>query len=254
MLASSDMNVGMYNSATSMASLQRWQDVVSQNIASGSVPGFKKNEVSFEAISAGIMGVRQDGRVMSTPATMAIATTSVNYQQGQVQQTEESTHMALASEGFFRVQGQGYEYYTRDGEFHFDPQGQLVNKSGHVVMGQGGPIQRMPDEGDITVLRNGMVLQGDNTIGVMDVVDVPDRSALLRVPGGFRIDPESAVMPVQVEDPGLLQGNLEISNVSPLTEMVNLISISRAFEANQKVIQSLDTLEGRSIEVLGAVN
>ncbi|OPZ68324.1 MAG: flagellar basal body rod protein FlgG [Verrucomicrobia bacterium ADurb.Bin474] len=61
-------------------------------------------------------------------------------------------------------------------------------------------------------------------------------------------------MPVQVEDPGLLQGNLEISNVSPLTEMVNLISISRAFEANQKVIQSLDTLEGRSIEVLGAVN
>lgn len=246
------MDIGIYNAASTLSSLEKWQDITSQNIAAGSVPGYKGNQMSFEAISAGIMGVNSGGKNISIPVSMAASSTQFNFANGQINQTGVPTHAALNGEGFFKIQGEGFEYYTRDGEFHIDSENQLVNKAGHPVLGENGPITISPQYGEITISQTGEVKQGLMEAGKMAIVEVENKDALLRISGGFRLPQDSQVAVSEVVNPLVSQGNLEASNVSPLKEMVNLISISRAYEVNHKVIQSLDAILGKTIEVMGA--
>ncbi|MCG8528987.1 MAG: flagellar hook-basal body protein [Opitutales bacterium] len=246
------METGLYNAATSLASLQRWQEVTSQNIASSGVPGYKGQQMSFEAIHAGKMGIPTEKGSLSMPVTMAISTPSADFTGGMLKQTGSPTHMAIRGEGFFRIQGDGYEYISRDGEFHIDPDNQIVNKQGHPVLGETGPMRVQPNYGEITISRTGEITQGINKVGELDIVDYYEKESLIRVPGGFRVDPDNPLRRKEMIEPDILQGQLEDSNVTPMEQMVNLISVSRAFEVNQKVIQTLDEKMGKTIEVLGA--
>ena len=246
------MNIGIYNAASTLSSLEKWQEVTSQNIAAGSVPGYKGNQMSFEAIQKGVMGVNSMGRAVSAPMSMSQCSPEFNFAEGQMHQTDVPTHVALNGDGFFKIQGDGFEYYTRDGEFHINADNQIVNKTGDVVLGEGGPMSVDPQYGEITVNREGLVMQGIVEVGKFSIVDVEDKSQLMRISGGFRLNPDSQANATEVTDPDIMQGFLEDSNVSPLKEMVNLISISRAFEVNHKVIQSLDEIQSKTIEVMGA--
>lgn len=246
------MNIGIYNAASTLSSLEKWQEVTSQNIAAGNVPGYKGNQMSFEAIQAGVMGINSMGKVVATPMTMAQSTSECNFAGGQISQTDVPTHLALNGDGFFKVQGDGFEYYTRDGEFHINAEGQIVNKAGDLVLGDNGPMSIDPKYGEITVNQQGEIMQGIMSVGKLAVVDVEDKGELIRISGGFRLSPDSNAAVTQVTDPNVIQGSLEDSNISPLKEMVNLISISRAFEVNHKVIQSLDEIQSKTIEVMGA--
>lgn len=248
------MNIGIYNSATALSSLERWQEATTQNIASGNVPGYKGNMMSFEAIQAGYVGVSNAGHTVEAPSTMALSTSQYNFGAGQINQTESKTHLAINGDGFFKVQGQGFEYYTRDGEFHINGENELVTKNGDAVLGESGPLKVNPQLGEITVSASGEVFQGNVPTGKLAIVDTEEKSALVRVNGGFRLDPRSKVRMEDVENAQVEQGSLEDSNVNPLKEMVNLISISRAFEVNHKMIQSLDEIQGKTIEVLGATS
>jgi flagellar basal-body rod protein FlgF len=247
------MSIGLYNAATTMSSLERWQEVTSQNLSSSTVPGYKKNDMRFEAIHAGVMGLGQSGKQVMMPASMSVADSVVNFGSGELMQTGVPGHLAIGGNGFFRMQGNGAEYLSRDGEFHLNPEGVLVNKNNDAVLGEGGSIRVDLAKGEITVKRSGEVIQEDAVVGKIAVVDVEDASVLQRVRGGFRVDPDRgdvALLP-QLQS-SLHQGNLENSNVQPLKEMINLISIARAYELNQKTVQTLDTLDGRLIEVMGA--
>ncbi len=247
------MNIGIYNSATTLSSLERWQDATSQNIAAGNVPGYKGNQMSFESIHAGMVGLTQGSRSIQSPNMMAVSDSRFNFAAGQLQQTEVPTHVAINGEGFFKIEGEGFDYFTRDGEFHINAENQLVNKNGHRVLGPNGPITINPQLGEVSISARGEVFQGALQSGRIAVVDTAQKDALVRMTGGFRFDPlrTDAVMQ-DVEDANVIQGSLEGSNINPLKEMVNLISISRAFEVNHKVIQSLDEIQAKTIEVMGA--
>jgi flagellar basal body rod protein FlgG len=233
--------------------LEQWQAITSHNIAASSVPGYKGRQMTFDAVQAGVLGVSDRGKAVASPAWMTHASEAVNHQNGQVNQTGVTTHVALLSDGFFRIQGDGGRVYlSRDGEFHLDASNQLVNKMGHPVLGKTGPLKVIPQYGEISVSRTGSIRQGVNPVGNFDLVEVTNKSALIPVQGGFSIDdPEGKITRPKV-DADLLQGHLEQSNVSALKEMVNLISISRAYEVNHKVIQSLDDSMGKTIEVMGS--
>ena len=248
------MNIGIYNSATALSSLERWQEATSQNIAASNVPGFKGNQISFESIQAGYSGVASSSGLIETSTEMPLSTTVYNFGAGQINQTGSNTHLAINGDGFFKVQGDGFEYYTRDGEFHIDGNDELVNKNGDQVLGLSGPIKVNPQLGEITVSKSGEISQGNVPTGQLSIVDIEDKSQLVRMTGGFRLDPESGALMREVETPAVVQGSLEEANVNPLKEMVNLISISRAFEVNHKVIQSLDEIQGKTIEVMGTTS
>jgi len=247
------MENALYNAANSLTSLQRWQEMTTQNIAASSVPGFKGQKMSFEAIHTGKMGVISGDQKVQMPVTMSVAKPVSDFSDGILKQTGAPSHVAIKGDGFFHIKGDSFDYFTRDGEFHVDPQNQLVNKMGDPVLGKtGAPIRIQPDQGEFTISANGEIRQGLNQVGELGVFDFENREDLIRVPGGFRTDPEKNMQTEEVNDSRIMQGHLEESNMSALSQMVDLISVSRAFELNHKVIQNIDEKMGKAIEVLGA--
>ena len=122
------MNVSLYQAAAAMNANARWQEVISENLASASIPGFKKQDMSFDAVQSGIMSQAvPDGRVQYS---MPRASTATNFSQGQLRETGVQTDVAIDGKGFFEIQmPSGASAYTRYGEFHVNSSGQLVTKT-----------------------------------------------------------------------------------------------------------------------------
>jgi flagellar basal-body rod protein FlgF len=245
------MNVSLYQAAAAMNAQERWLEMITRNLAAGSVPGFRKQEMSFAAVEAGLdptaATVTGGGYVIPTarPAT--------NFQFGEMRSTGNQLDFALEGPSFFEVQLPGGALaYTRDGEFQFNSQGQLATKQGYLVMGEGGPLQLDPDRPPIlTVSPGGNVSQGDQARGRIRVVEFSQPQSLQAIGDSyFRADPASGG-PLPGATSRVHQGFLEASNASPTAQMANLITAMRQFEANQKVLQAQDDRMGRVITELG---
>src|SRR6266545_1128480 len=139
------MNVSLYQAASALNAMDRWQETIAENLAASSVPGYKKQDFSFAAVQAGLHGGPAVGGPASSGATSAVLMSggqaSTNFQPGEFRVTNVKTDVAIDGKGFFEVQlPNGAAAYTRDGEFHIDSQGQLVTKEGYRILGEGGPI------------------------------------------------------------------------------------------------------------------
>lgn len=246
------MNVGVYQGAASLSALERWQEVISQNIASASVPGFKKTEASFASVLGGVTRLGADSRSgKDSNGAMPAPMISLSMQPGELRMTGNELDFAIQGGGFFQVQRPGGDTgYTRDGEFQLSPDRTLVTKQGFPVMGDGGPITLKAGGGRLSINQDGTVLQGDSPVAKIAVYEFADPQSLRRIGDGL-LAPENGAQPQQVERPSVLNGTLEGSNVAPLQEMVNLISISRAYEASQRVIQAHDENTDKAIQALG---
>jgi len=246
------MNIGLYQSAASLSALERWQDAVSQNISSSQVSGYKKRTVEF---SGQLMGeYSPNARTRSGEGQSAIfpkTSYGINFRNGEVQPTRREYDMALQSEGFFVLQGpDGAKTYTRNGEFSLRNDRVLIGSNGSEVLSDGGaPIQSLAAGGPVVVNRDGSVYQNDTLLGRIQVVRFEDTSRLYPVSGGGFMAIDMEALPV--EKPEVLQGYLEGSNITPLREMVDLVTIARAYEANQKLIQSRDSALEKALEKLG---
>lgn len=112
------MNVSLYQAASALSASARWQEVVSQNLASASTPGYKKQDLSFSAIQAGVMPAQGGGVAVAFPH----ATSTTSFQPGEVRATGVNTDVAIEGPGFFQVQlPNGATGYTRDGDFSSMP-------------------------------------------------------------------------------------------------------------------------------------
>lgn len=245
------MNIGVYQGAASLAALERWQGIISENLAAASVPGFKKTEATFAAVLGGQIRGAGDRAAASSQSVMPGTVSRINMQNGQIRTTGAEFDFAIEGPGFFQIQRpDGETGYTRDGEFHVNSERTLVNKLGHPVLGDGGPITLRPEGGRLSINADGAIVQGDQIIGRIGLVDFADPSLLRRIGDGM-LGPGEGVQPTPIERPKVLTGALESSNVVGLQEMVNLITVSRAYEASQRVIQSHDENAGKAIQSLG---
>ncbi|MEZ5277751.1 MAG: flagellar hook-basal body protein [Opitutaceae bacterium] len=240
---------GVYQNAASINALQSWNDVISQNIAAASRPGYKGKAVSFEAALTGGPGsVGSDGM----PSRMPRPVTRTVFAQGEVRTTGLETDFAIKGSGFFQLaRPDGQMVYTRDGGFILNRERTLVNKEGFSVMGVGGPIQLLPEGGVVTMEEDGTLRQGDQEVGRLSLVEFTRPDWLIDVSGGMAIDPDRPQFGTAVPYPQLVQGAIESSNVSSIHEMVDMITVNNAFQANQRVISSIDRAMERAVEILG---
>ena len=222
----------------------RWQDMVSENLASSSIPGARSRNVSFSSVQAGSQFV------------IPSANTAINFQPGELRTTGNPLDFALEGKGFFEVQlPNGEHAFTRDGEFHLSAQGQLVTKQGYTVLGDGGPLQFDPSNSHaLAISATGEVSQGSELRGKLKVVEFEKPQALSQVGGGLYTPGQSSQLPTPAKASSVRQGFLEGSNVSPVKEMAGLIGTMRAFEASQRVLQMHDERMGRAISELGNPN
>ncbi|HEY1763542.1 MAG TPA: flagellar hook-basal body protein [Opitutaceae bacterium] len=245
------MNIGLYQSAASLSALERWQDAVSQNIGSSQVPGYRGRTVSFSAQDNGqfTMETASGG---AQPASFPTATKGINFKPGEMQPTGRSLDFSIQGNGFFKVQmADGTQAYTRNGSFSERSDGTIVNSSNFPVLSdQGAPIVINPAQGPVTVTQDGTVSQGDTQLGRLSVTSFSNTGGLIPISGGLLLSSSSAGA-AAADHPGVLQGYIESSNVSPLFEMVNLVQVSRAYEANQKVISNADQRAQKTMDALG---
>jgi len=250
------MNVGLYQSASALTALERWQDSVSQNITSSQQTGFRKRTVSFSTQAAGELEADPKARIGSDgsmPALFPGAISGISFTPGEAQPTRRDLDVAIQGDGFFEVQqSDGSKAYTRNGGFTTRADHTLISSTGDAVLSSSGaPITLLPNGGSVTITQDGSVLQGTTALGTLAVVKFADNSQLVPVAGGLFVPAAGSPPPTPVATPDLLQGYLEGSNVTPLREMVDLVLISRAYEANQKIISTVDQQMQKTLDALG---
>jgi flagellar basal-body rod protein FlgF len=247
------VNVSLYQAASALNANARWLEIISENLAGSTIPGFKKQDLSFTAVQAGmLMPSGTTSRANGQPVSLPSVSNHMNFSQGDVRTTEVNTDLAIEGPGFFEVQlANGNNAYTRDGELKVNAQGELVTKQGYLVMGEGGPIQL--DRSNATPMRvdpDGTVMQEGQVRGKLHLVAFKDPTLLTPIGGGMF----TAKAPgIQVTDTKstVKQGCIEGANTSSVLEMTNLINVMRSYEANQRVIQMQDERMGRAISELG---
>jgi len=232
----------------------RWQEVIAENLASSSVPGFRKQELSLEAVRSGLMPATQLTSSKSPQFfTIPKATTTTSFLPGDMQYTGEKGNVGIEGKGFFQVQlPNGNNALTRDGEFQVNSQGQLVSKEGYPVLSNGSPIQLDPhNTAPLTISANGDISQGSETKGKLKLTDVDKPELLTQISGAYFLANNSGIH-TQTGTGTLRQGYLEGANTSSVGEMANMMTAMRTFEANQHVIQIQDDRMGKAISELGS--
>lgn len=242
---------GIYNNAATLSSLERWQENISRNMSSSQTAGYKRTQFSLAGEEG---GQTQPGatNASSSSTSMAKSVSRIDHTPGAIQRTDKPTDFAIDGAGFFQIQDtSGKTVYTRNGEFHFNNANTIVNQNGRPLLGEGGPIIIDPNQGPVSVAEDGSISQGQNLLGKIPLFDFPNGSKdLVQTQGGFL--PKNGIAPTPVEKPSIVQGAIESSNVSAMTEMINLIMVSNAYQASQKLISSHDQLMGQAIQTLGA--
>lgn len=227
-----------------MVSMSRHQERIATNLANANTIGFKRDRVFIEALNERIdaEGAPQSDRVPTQWADM---------ESGGLKSTGNPLDMALQGDGFFTVtDDNGDERYTRAGRFMIDNDRTLRTPSGLTVQGQsGGPIQVPDQPGDIQITQDGRLQMNGREFGRLRVVRFDDPLRLERREGATFAAPTT--VPIEMDEPTILQGQLESSNVNPVKAMTDMITHYRLFETQQRMMRTSDALLGRVSKDLG---
>ena len=240
---------GLYTAYTGLINQQNRLDVVTNNLANATTTGYKKEGTtsqSFDSLMAIKINDPTNGNINQNIGQISlgvkIGENYRDYSQGSFKNTSGSYDFALSGNGLFSISftnktGQESTMYTRDGSFQMAQDGSLVTKDGDFVLGQDGPIV-LPTNATISVDETGGIYADGQYIDQFAITDFEDNNYIEQygenlysaVDGATKKDATATVM----------QGYLEMSNVNVVSEMVQMITISRAFESNQKVMNSID--------------
>ncbi len=252
------MNISLYQAATALEGAQQRQNVIAENLAASSIPGFKRNTVGFHAVNAAMFNDAMQATDKSQLQYMLPRITGhIDFSQGTLVRTGDNNSLAIDGPGFFTVSGpDNSTVYTRDGSFHVNSDGELVTKEGYPLRqaGGGAPITVATDtDAPITISPDGMVSQGGAPLGQLQLMNFSneDLKLLKRINSGYYKANGATPNPVNLTETKVAQGFLEGSNTTPMHEMTELMSSLRHFEANQKIMKIHDEQMGKVIRELG---
>ena len=244
---------GLFTAYTGMINEQHRMDVLTNNLANASTVGYKKEGATSQAfdevLAVKIKDTTDPGKVKSLgniSLGVKIGENYTDYSQGSLRETNNSYDMAIAGDGFFAVEfkskaGQTSTKYTRDGSFTLNKDGYLVTQDGDYVLGKNGRI-KLDTMNTSVIDKNGNIYQNNTLVATLDITDFEDYNYLEKYGENYYQPVEGAK-----EKNGeyqVIAGYLEMSNIKVVSEMVEMISVSRAYETNQKLIQTYDsTLE-----------
>jgi flagellar basal-body rod protein FlgG len=263
---------GLYTAYTGMIDQQNRMDVMTNNLANADTNGYKKEGATTQSFDSELMARIRDkttmhyaDRIGTMNLGVKIGECYTNYDQGSFKTTENTYDLALAGNGFFAISftnkaGETSMKLTRDGAFSITEEGYLVTKDGDYVLNQAAASSGNPGAAgyiqidplaETTIDRNGNIYQNDTLVGTIGVVDVEDYNYLAKygenmyelTDGGTLTDSTAQVR----------QGYIEASNVNIVDEMVEMIVISRAYESDQKLIQTIDGMLDKAVNDVGKV-
>lgn len=252
---------GWYTGASGMNAQQNRLDTIANNLANVDTAGYKRDVTVSKAFPELLLRRTNADGVYKIPFGSADAApiigklglgveTNENYTeftQGSFRSTNSNTDFAFGGKGFFSVMTPYGERYTRDGNFLIGKEGILETKEGYPVLGEDGYIRVADDR--FKVNEDGVIYAADTNeeIGRFKVVRFDNERYLKKVGQNLFNTNEiagEAHIAEGSERPRFLQGYVETSNVNVVNEMVRMIEVNRAYEANQKSITSEDSMMG----------
>jgi flagellar basal-body rod protein FlgG len=268
---------GWYIGASGMNAQQARLDAISNNLANVDTTGYKRDVAVQKAFSELLLRRMNDDGVYELPGGtgdrapiigkigMGVETNEFYtvFDQGSFKATGSNLDVALTGEGFIAIETPRGERYTRNGSFKLGKEGILETKDGYPVLGENGPLQvkannfQVDKEGGVWInaayADDPMVGRENNTwddtvlLDKLKLVDF-DLDRYLQKQGSSLYRDTDTSGPAQImergQSPRVVQGFVETSNVDPVLEMVQMIEVNRAYEANQKVVQSEDSMLG----------
>lgn len=244
---------GLYTAHTGLRNEQNRMDIMTNNLANASTVGFKKEgstSQSFGSVLAMKVKDASVGLATRTPIGynnpgVKIGENYTDFSQGSLRGTENTFDLALSGQGFFAIEipaaGKGDEVqvkYTRAGDFTLNNQGYLVTNDGDYVLDTNSRRIKLNPLADASIKTDGTIEQNGVEVAKIQVVDFADYNYLEKYGETYYQPVEGAE--IIASKASVNSGYLEMSNVQVVSEMVNLINITRQYESNQKVMQTYD--------------
>jgi len=249
----------LWTAASGMQSQQLNIDVIANNLANVNTTGFKKSRPDFQDL------MYQNMKSVGAPSTSSTqipsgiqiglgskaASVTKVFSAGSMTQTGNDLDLAIEGDGFFQIQmTDGTTTYTRDGSFKKDSQGRIVNSDGYpltpeMVIPTNASKVTIGNDGTVSVLQAGQ--STPTTIGTIQLATFSNPSGLSSL-GHNLYQPTDSSGTANTGTAGqngigaIGQGFLEMSNVSVMEEMVNMIMSQRAYETNSKAVQAADEM------------
>ena len=253
----------LYTAWTGMYNEQQRLDVISNNMANSATVGFKKEGASSQSFDKVLTIKIRDGsegwkkrEIGTMRLGVKIGEAYTDYSQGSLRETQDPYDLAMDGDGFFvvnytKTNGETFQVVTRAGDFHVTKDGYIVDSEGNHVQSEAGDAQVSVDTHEVVIDVDGRVYEDGEETDRLLIKDYENYDYLKKFGETYWLPTNGAT---EKEVTGLVrQGYTEQSNVQVVNEMVNLIAITRAYEAGQKVIRSVDSTMELAVSSLGKV-
>ena len=255
---------GLYTAYTGMLNEQNRMDIMTNNLANASTVGYKKESSTSQSfddvltvkIKDQSVGMRNVQKIGIKNPGVKIGENYTDYSQGSFRITGNTYDLALSGEGFFAIEftnkaGETDTKYTRAGQFTLNKDGYLVTEEGDYVLDTQNRRIRLNTLIDSSITDDGTIYQNDQAVAKIQVTDFADYDYLEKY-GETYYQPIQGAQTI-ASNAQVKSGYLEMANVQIVSEMVNLISITRAYESNQKVVQTIDDTLDVAVNQIGRV-
>ena len=243
---------GLYSAATGMIAAEQRQDIIANNLANVSTPGYKRLQPVqlgfYEVFSARALHPFYFNQEAAPGGGVKSVESFTNLSAGSLRITEDPLSLALTGPGYFVVQTPNGDRYTRNGQFMVDADGHLATAEGYKVLSStGAPLE--VSGGFISITREGNVLVDGLAAGELQLIEFQNPERLLREGDNiYSASDEVLEQSAAATETTIAHGAVEMSNVQLPVEMSNMMLGMRAYEANQRVIQAIDESTSRLID------
>lgn len=232
------MDSGFYAACTALMARSQTLDLIANNLANISTPGYRAQHDSFRSLFATSSDVPLSGLNQAVNDYSVLGDSQLDLSQGNLEKTGNELDLAIQGKGFFVVKNSGGPLFTRDGNFHVSAKGQLVTSNGDLVLGS--------DDRPITIVGAPVSISPDGTLSVngalagqLKVVDFPPGTPLEAVGKTNYAAPDKTAIPAT--QASVQQGMLESSNVNPVASSIELITVQRYAELMQRALTMFHT-------------
>lgn len=246
---------GLYTAAAGMLTGLIRHETIVHNLSNVRTIGYKADRATLKDFPSLLLTEVRDGQSKSeigeAGTGVSLAAIKTDFSGGPIKLTDNPLDFAIAEEGFFRIETQEGIRYTRDGRFHRDVDGRLITANGNLVLGENGPIT-LP-EGALTVTPQGELFVNDTQVERFTLARFADTDNIIK-DGQTNFTAQGAapeLMPLQ--DVQVYQGYLEESNLDSAQAVTEMMSVLRAYQASQRLVQFQDQINGQAANELGRV-
>lgn len=229
------MNNGIYSALAGLLARTQDFEIVSNNLANASSPGYRGQRSFFQTLETEQLSAEEMPQG-ATPQFGVLGGAYLDGRAGNLETTGNPLDMALEGPGYFVVQTPRGLRYTRNGQFHLNPQNQLVTSAGDPVLGDQGTIQLPP--GPVSISASGMISTQGAIAGQLKVVEFP-AGARLRPEGASYLAPDAGTSDAGATPASgtvLHQGSIEASNISPVEGAVEMVTLQRQTEMLERTL------------------